>query len=398
MKSAGLTVTLSHRGADLERLRDEWSALMASGSTGGVFMTPEWVSTYWRHACTGARLWLVQVRDAGGQLVGIAPLMIAHHRPLPFGGFRLPALSWRQLQFIGPMDAADHLDFVLARGREPEVLNAILALIWRHRFEWDVLHFSGITDESATLGLLRGYGWPWQEPAAVVCPAVLLPRDWETFFASLSRGKRKEQRRYLRQLDEAYPGRWTWRIETGPAAIESTLDALMAFHQAKWESRKRAGAFADGATIAFHHEVAQRFHERGWLRLYRLDIDGHLAAALYTIWYDGRVHDFASGLNMAYADYSPGQVLTEMSLRTAIEAGMSHYDFLRGDEEYKFRWGAEPRLNYTLHWIASPHARGLQLVFRLLRRAWQTVKHLLPDDLRRRLRARARTSGVPAIK
>lgn len=390
--ATGLTASLSHDPADLERLRDDWSALMARGSTGGVFVTWEWVSAYWRHAHGQARLWLVQVRDADGQLVGIAPLMLNWHHPLPYAGFGLRMLAWRQLEFIGMAAAADHLDFVLARGREPEILQAILALIWRHRFEWDVLHFAGLAQESLTLDLLRATGWPWEQPATSVCPVVKLPGNWETYLTTLSRGKRKEQRRFIRQLDEAYPGRWRWCVADDPASVSATLTALMAFHQAKWESRNRPGAFAEAAMAAFHHEATQQLHERGWLRLYRLEIDGELAAALYTIWYDGRVYDFASGLNMAYADFSPGQVLTEMSLRAAVEAGMRYYDFLRGDEEYKFRWGAEPALDYTLHWIASPQARGLQLAFRVLRWTWRMIKRVLPHDLRRRIRARARAA------
>ncbi|GAB4573480.1 MAG: hypothetical protein Kow0077_15940 [Anaerolineae bacterium] len=297
------------------------------------------------------------------------------------------------MEFLGAEAAADHLDFIVEKGVERPVINAILDVLWRNRVRWDVLSFSGIPEESDTPEILRERQWPWQALPEEVCPRVLLPADWDTYFMSLSRRKRKEQRRFRRQLDERFPGAWRWKQVQDPEGVRETLDALIAFHQAKWEALDKPGAFASSTAVAFHHALAQAFLSRGWLRLFRLDIEGRTVAALYTLAYRGCVYDFVSGFDFDFADYSPGQVLTEISLQEAINAGYRCYDFLRGDEQYKFRWGAEAVHDVGLRWIASPHARLAHGAEGLARKVWHGVKRLLPGALRQRIRATLRRSS-----
>ncbi|MBN2470907.1 MAG: GNAT family N-acetyltransferase, partial [Anaerolineae bacterium] len=222
------------------------------------------------------------------------------------------------------------------------------------------------------------------------CPRIVSEGNWDDFFMALSRGKRKEQRRYLRQLDDTFPGEWAWRVVESPEEVEATLAALIAFHQAKWEALDHAGGFADPAIEAFHHVVARRFLRRGWLRLLRLEIRGELVAALYTLRYGDRVYDFASGFDYAVAEHSPGQVLTHFSIQDALESGVRVYDFLRGAEQYKFRWGAEEALDVTLRQVCSPQARLALGLYRRLRAVWGQIKHVLPHDIRTRMRAALR--------
>lgn len=384
---AQYTVTLMHDPDALATLAPEWATLLAESVASNIYLTPEWLATYWAHFGKHNELWLIVVRSSAGELVGIAPLQLVWHSPLPFGPLRM--VRWRQVEFIGSIVNADHLDFITAPGQEPAVTNAILDHLWEHRYRWDVLSFGGFPADSPTFAVLHARGVPWDVMDHMICPQVDLPSDWETYFMSLSRRKRKEQRRFVRQLDEAFGSDWCWHEVTQPEAVQHTLDALIAFHQAKWESLDKAGGFHDPAVVAFHHAVARQFFELGRLRLMRLEIGGQLVAALYTLRYGNRVYDFASGFDFAYADYSPGQVLTEHSLQACIESGVSVYDFLRGDEQYKFRWGASETVDVTLRWIASPQARLAYLGYQAVRWAWRNVKRALPSTMRQQLRQRA---------
>lgn len=380
-------VTLTHDPDALATLVPEWSTLLAKSIAANVYLTPEWLATYWTHFGNGSELWLIVVRDAAGVLVGIAPLQLVWHSPLPFGPLRM--IRWRQIQFVGGIVNADHLDFIAAPGQEAAVTGAMLDHLWANRYRWDVLSFGWFPANSPTFAVLHARGVPWDLTGQMICPQIDLPSDWETFFMSLSRRKRKEQRRFGRQLDEAFGDDWCWEEVTEPGAVRHTLDALIAFHQAKWESLEQAGGFHDPVVVAFHHAVARQFLELGRLRLLRLDIGGELVAALYTLRYGDCVYDFASGFDFEYADYSPGQVLTEQSLRACVESNVAVYDFLRGDEQYKFRWGASETVDVTLRWIASPQARLAYLGYRAVRWAWQNVKRVLPTNLRQQLRQQA---------
>lgn len=374
------SVTCTHDPAALFGLRDEWRDLQARSATDTIFMTWEWVTTWWSHFGQQAALWLLQARDDGGTLVGLAPLMCMDHRPIR-------SVRWRSLRFIGSEAPADHLDFITARGAEPAVMAAFVDALRRHLPRWDALILNSMPPYSPNLAALETLkGIPWQKEAAHVCPYVLLPENWDHFFMSLSHRKRKEQRRFLRQLDEAFGDAWVCQVVEDEAELDDAVTDLIRLHQAKWESLGKAGAFADPAYMAFFHEITRCFLEKSWLRFYRLEVDGRLAATLYTYHYSGRVYDFVSGFDYDLADFSPGQVLTQMSLSHAIEAGLCEYDFMRGDEEYKFRWGAEARPDFTLTWIASPRARLEQRAVETVRAIWQRGKRALPGHWRRRLR------------
>jgi CelD/BcsL family acetyltransferase involved in cellulose biosynthesis len=63
--------------------------------------------------------------------------------------------------------------------------------------------------------------------------------------------------------------------------------------------------------------------------------------------YGDRMMLYNSGLDAATFSYlSPGIVLLTYSIQDAIRRGFRYYDFLRGDETYKYRMGAETT---TLH-------------------------------------------------
>jgi len=75
------------------RMAEEWDALLGDSAADGVFLTWEWLHTWWRHLGGRRRLFLLAVR-AGEQLVAVAPLALAPpqlDRLLPF----------RTLQFLG---------------------------------------------------------------------------------------------------------------------------------------------------------------------------------------------------------------------------------------------------------------------------------------------------------
>ncbi|MCU0476705.1 MAG: GNAT family N-acetyltransferase, partial [Anaerolineae bacterium] len=64
--------------------------------------------------------------------------------------------------------------------------------------------------------------------------------------------------------------------------------------------------------------------------------------------YGGRVMVYNSGLNPAHAPLSPGIVLLCHLIRWAAENGMTAFDFLRGNEEYKYRMGGIDQPLYML--------------------------------------------------
>src|SRR5713101_2668107 len=65
--------------AAFEGLRAEWDALMEVSPSTSLFMTWEWLSTWWAHLSEGRRLCLITMRRHG-RLVAIAPFMVSPPR------------------------------------------------------------------------------------------------------------------------------------------------------------------------------------------------------------------------------------------------------------------------------------------------------------------------------
>jgi CelD/BcsL family acetyltransferase involved in cellulose biosynthesis len=102
--------------------------------------------------------------------------------------------------------------------------------------------------------------------------------------------------------------------------------------------------------ISFFKAVVVELAQAGWLKLFFIEINGIKAAALLCFDYSNEFLVYNSGYDPEqFADLSPGNVLVSYSIQEAIRLGRRRYDFLRGDEVYKFRFGAEAEPVYDLH-------------------------------------------------
>ncbi len=92
-------------------------------------------------------------------------------------------------------------------------------------------------------------------------------------------------------------------------------------------------------------------------------------AADYAFAYEGRWWSYLSGYDRAFSRYSVGTQLLAHTIRAAIEEGLAEFDFLRGEEEYKFDWADRVRLDVNLTIPARVEGRLLIALHRLRSRA-----------------------------
>ena len=127
------------------------------------------------------------------------------------------------------------------------------------------------------------------------------------------------------------------------------------------ESQGDAGAFKDERMESFQQAVAVQFLRQGWLRFYRLQIDGLTIAVDYNFCYAGIFSFYITGYDndKEWSRYGPGRQIMAHSIRCAIDEGMDVFDFLRGDESYKYYWKAEPYETKTVRIAISLRAKLL---------------------------------------
>jgi CelD/BcsL family acetyltransferase involved in cellulose biosynthesis len=158
--------------------------------------------------------------------------------------------------------------------------------------------------------------------------------SWDEFLRTRSKGFRKDQRRDLRGLEERYAVRF--RMTAEPAELERDLDAVFDLHRARFG--KHDGCYFCGANEAFQRAFAACALERGWLRLWLLELDGRPVAAEYGFRFGDAWFAYQTGRDPAVERASVGTILGTYTVRQALEEGVTEYRFLQGNEPYKYSW------------------------------------------------------------
>ena len=336
--------------ARFEALKDEWNELLKNSASDCLFLTWEWLYTWWKHLSEDRRLHIITLRS-DGELVAVAPLALRSRqwrRLLPF-----PAL-----EFLGAGSAgSDYLDILIRRGRESHVLPVLGRFLADGEFMLDLSRVSRNTAQAHALALELGQqGWISTRSSTDVCPLIdLSGHDWESYLSSLGPAHRYNVRRRLRNLTK----RWRVRFEQVQSESQRSeaLQQLIALHCRRWREGGNSDAFHTSTLVAFHEELSRLALEQGWLRLYVLRLDGEPAAALYGFQYHGTFYFYQSGFNLGFRQHSVGLITMGLAIKRAIEEGAKTYDFLRGDEPYKSLWTCEERELVRLE-LYPPGERG----------------------------------------
>ena len=346
-------------------LAPEWNELLQESAADNIFLTWEWLSAWLRWFGTERQPWVVTARQADGRLLGAAPLAV--RRRVQSG-----LLPYRELVFLGSNQAApDHLDFIARRETADMVAPALAQYVWDNRDQWDVLSLDSVTPQGTAVTHLRQCAPArWQESREIVCPFTPLPSSWNDFRQQLGKNMRYNISRYDRKLAEAGDARYTQL--TDPAELPDALASLRRLHLIARRGEEAAAAFWHGRMTSFQQEIAARFLANGWLRFYRLQLDGRDIGLTYNFYYANKLSYYMTGYDEAWRRYGPGRQIMAYTIRRAIGEGARELDFLRGEEAYKFSWAAQSRL--TLHLKIAAGSRGrLLMQARRFKAGWRAT-------------------------
>jgi CelD/BcsL family acetyltransferase involved in cellulose biosynthesis len=98
----------------------------------------------------------------------------------------------------------------------------------------------------------------------------------------------------------------------------------------------------------FFLSVAEEFSRRAWLELFVLSFDQKEVAYLLSFLYNETLYLYNAAYDPDYSSLSPGIVAITYCLEDSISRGIKRFDFLRGDETYKYRFGAHDNHLYRL--------------------------------------------------
>jgi CelD/BcsL family acetyltransferase involved in cellulose biosynthesis len=321
---------------ELEPLAQEWNELLRNSASHVPFLRYEYLSVWWRTLGGGewprGDLYVVTVRDGDGELYGIAPMFLTENRE-----------SQAALMLLGSVEISDYLDVIAPQANLDGFINVLLEHLDGPRAPaWKVLDWYNLLEDSPTLNALDSaadaHGWIYNSENIQHAPYVPLPGNWEAYLAGIDKKQRHEIRRKMRRIERhPEPVRWYFVKDEArlSAEIEDFLD-LMSQDPAKEKFLTRA--MKDQMRLAL-----KAAYEAGWLQLAFLEVGGRKAAGYINFDYDNHIWLYNSGIDFSYGSLSPGWVLLGHLLKWANEQGRAAFDFMRGDESYKYRFGGVDR-------------------------------------------------------
>ncbi len=319
-----------------DALAAEWNALVKRSRANTIFLTHEWQTTWWN--CLGeGELWIVAFRrpETDG-LVGIVPLYLVQQKQGKHVG-------QKKFNLVGCVEVSDYLDIIVAKGWEQSVYSGLLT--WLQSAEapaWDVLDLCNLPEDSLTYqelpAIATAAGFVADVRQEDVAPQFRLPLHYETYLQELVEKKqrheiRRKQRRAEREVKVDF------YMVGKEHSLEAQVDDFVALQRA---SRVDKAEFMTPQMRHFFGAVARRMLDAGMLRLCFLSLNGEKAATLFAFEYERQFLLYNSGYDPdAHAQLSPGWVLLAYSIQYAIAAGCRLFDFMQGDEEYKYRFGSQ---------------------------------------------------------
>ncbi|MBI9049337.1 MAG: GNAT family N-acetyltransferase [Anaerolineaceae bacterium] len=312
-----------------DQYAQEWDTLLKESVYNLPFLKYQYQKLWWQSRGAGewsldARLLLITAHQ-DQQLVGVAPLFIT-----PDGFIRL----------LGSIEITDYLHVIVKEQHLEEFITGVFQEL--ANLEWQSLLLQNIFDDAALIPAIeqaaQAAGWQYSLEPLEVAPSISLNGDWEAYLANVKKKQRHEIRRKLRRADES-------ELQVIFKFINEEAEIPQAMQHVFTLMRHDADKvnFLTPQMETFFEQLALWAHQEGILSLAFLEINGQPAACNFSFDYDNQIWLYNSGISPEYQQLSPGWVILGKLIQWCAEQGKTRFDFMRGDEEYKYRFGAANR-------------------------------------------------------
>ena len=319
------------------KISEPWDKLLQQSKSDTIFLTWEWLYTWGKHYLGKDRSLFLLVFYEGNEIVGIAPWYI---HSFNFGPFTL-----RQIEFLGcPEAGSDYIDVFTKERKEKEIAQ----LVYHYLFSeiagrWDLIMFQNMPSHSLfLLNFLqeikknRKY---YEIQDGAFCPFLFLPGKREEFNDGLSQSRRRRITYDTNVLNrDSKVNYQTFQ----PMNEAIPLERFIALYKQKWGKNKEE-------FCSFLKDFLSLGGEKKWVNIDILSVNGKDIAGLFLLRYQDTLFMYLMAVDTDYnRKISVGNVLTALSIEKAISDGFLIYDFLKGDEEYKFYWAKEGKRSLNL--------------------------------------------------
>ena len=330
---------------ELGEIEDEWRRL--AELRGNAFITPEWFRCWLNHYGEGQEPLVAALIAEGDRLSGVLPLTLSlAGRP-------------RTCRIAGS-NLGDRFHPACSVADETQVAAAAGAALSEVEHPWSVLALEKVELTEPWVDALAqatGRRLLRLERTKDALPMIDLSSHsgWDQYLATRSSNFRQQVRRFTRRAERDH-GMNLRRTESRDQ-IATDIATLFDLH----DLRHGGASSLRGTTArAFHADFAAAALEKGWLRLWFLELDGAPVASWYGWRLGGRYAYYNGGFDPAWSAARPGLVLMSGVIEAAFAEGAAEFDLLLGDESYKARFAERnPTVSDVTFARAFPHGASM---------------------------------------
>lgn len=331
---APLSWSVQSHISDFAEMRAGWEQLFEANPLHSPFLAWGWLNAWLEHLAGSQELRILVARNPENELQIIIPLVVddssrarAHQRLTNICGH-------------GP-ECSDHLGFLRLPMYDQILHELTCDGLIKCIDKCERIHLNSL-DGSQNLPLLlhravRTQGRKVRLLDQNVCPQVSLPSSWDDFALTLSRNFRSQIRRQYKratQSDEL-------KIRTLEANQSNEFaTCLIALNRGRMNNTGKQSSLENSQFRTFLTEAIQYMASKGIAWMDVIESDKGIVGAALNFVHGKSVYYYMGGFDETLTKAGPGNVLFVHVIKRAIAEGYSVYDFLRGAEKYKYRWGA----------------------------------------------------------
>ncbi|RMF57186.1 MAG: GNAT family N-acetyltransferase [Calditrichaeota bacterium] len=313
-------------------LEKPWKALLGKASKRSIFLSWEWMYTWWECYHQKHSDWKLSILvfKKNEEIVAILPL---YESTLEYGIFRI-----RRVGFLGDqIESSDYLDIITTEKYYTYFRSNINEILHNEFSHTDMIHFTGILEDSVIHDSLMG----WQNGTVLkqefrICPYIPLPQSFDDYLKTLSSNFRYNIRRRTKKILKLNDA--AFNIISKPEEVSPAIEKVFDLHSVRARQKSLDTKFLKEIRHQFHQRCAVRMAQNDWIKIFLLNIEKKAIATLYCFDYQNTLYYFQSGFDPQWDKMSPGMVIMAYAIRYAIENKMNIFDFMRGNEAYKFNW------------------------------------------------------------
>lgn len=313
----------------LSEIREDWTNLF-NQTNSAPFLAWEWIFNWYEKLGSTREIYLLKIYQ-NNELIGILPLCLQTKKNL---GIKL-----NQLGFLGDeIGGADYLDLIAKDELKTEIWAEVFEFLNEQK-DFDAINLENLAQTSASVSIIETLckddrNLTLTSTELTVCPQINLDKGWESVLQQSSRRSNFERR--LKKLEKM--DGFEFRSITGENEIFEAFERFAFLHEKRWENDGGSEATGLPQLMEFHRSTVKSLAGQKLVRFDEIWVEGECRASVYGLDNGETFYYYNAGYDLDWANKSVGLVLIGLSIKAATERGNKLYDFLRGEETYKFDW------------------------------------------------------------